>query len=174
MGKLAPLANDAPPSVIFESLAVSSSTHYAASRSSIGESETVQVKVTAFLNVLTLSCKLSNVFVALHTSAGYALIIFCLFAATVCVREEWTFLYCFMPLQTFASHVIRRGIVRHSCVQSPHWRRVTGWRPTDISTHLVGLCSYIKLYIALSLTLTKDYKIVTYLQNTCYLPTFMC
>jgi hypothetical protein len=40
MGKLAPLANDAPPSVIFENFAVSSSTHHAA-RSSIGESGNV-------------------------------------------------------------------------------------------------------------------------------------
>ena len=62
MGKLAPLANDAPPSVIFENLAVSSSTHHAAKRSSIGVSGTVQVTAAVFLNTLTLFCKVSSVF----------------------------------------------------------------------------------------------------------------
>lgn len=116
----------------------------------------------------TLFVKQAAWFVTLHTSAGYALIIFCLFThtvtvATVCVKEEWNFLYCFTPLQTFASHVTSRGILLHSCVQSPHWSRVTGW-PTDISTHLVGLCSYIKLYTTSSLMLTKD-------SQDCHLPT---
>jgi len=35
------------------------------------------------------------------------------------VREEWTFLYCFTPLQTVASHVTDRGILLHTCVESP-------------------------------------------------------
>lgn len=61
MGKLAPLANDAPPSVIFENLALSNSTHYAARRSSIGESGTVQVINGVFLITLTLFCKVSSV-----------------------------------------------------------------------------------------------------------------
>jgi hypothetical protein len=61
MGKLAPLANDAPPSVIFENSAVLSSTNYAARRSSIGESGTVEVTAAVFLNTLTFFCKVSSV-----------------------------------------------------------------------------------------------------------------
>ena len=61
MGKLAPLANDAPPSVIFENLAVSSGTNYAARRFSICESETMEVTAAVFLNTLTLFCNVSSV-----------------------------------------------------------------------------------------------------------------
>ena len=136
---------------------------YAARRSSTGESGTVQVTAAVFRNILTLFCTVSSVICDPAYFSGLSFKIFCLFThtvivATVSVREEWNFLYCFMPLQTFASHVISRGILLHSCVQAPHWRRVTGWWPNDISTHLVGLCSYIKLYTALSLMLTKDHK----------------
>ena len=61
MGKLAPLANDAPPSVIFETLAVGGSTHYAARRSSIGDSGSVQDTAAVFLNTLTLFCRVSSI-----------------------------------------------------------------------------------------------------------------
>jgi hypothetical protein len=66
----------------------------------------------------------------------------------VCVKEEWTFLYCFILLTNFRkprrSHVIARGIF------APRFGRVAtqndGWRcPTDILTRLVNLCSFIEI-----------------------------
>jgi hypothetical protein len=45
---------------------------------------------------------------------------------TVCVKEEWTFLYCFIPLQTSASHAIvtwsAGASLRHVWLDSPHWK----------------------------------------------------
>jgi hypothetical protein len=181
MGKLAPLANDAPPSVIFETLAVSSSTHYAA-RSSFGESGTVEVTVAVFLSTLTLFCKVSSVICdpAYFNELCLNNFLF-VYAYSNCSNSSregrLDFSILFYIVTNFRKSRDQPGHLCSTCAWSPHWRQVkmTRW-PTDISTHLVGLCSYsyIKVYTAYSLMLTKNYKTVTYLPKYMLFDHLMC
>jgi len=86
---------------------------------------------------------------------------------TVCVKEEWSFLFCFISLQSFTSHAwvtwLARASLLHIWVQSPHWKmskilvphqhfKSLGW---PVFIHQIVCCIFVEM-------LMKGYKIVTY------------
>jgi hypothetical protein len=121
-GQRCPTGQWCPTVSYFETLAIGSRTYYAARGSASGESGYLQVTVAVLFSA-TWHCFVKYVtwFLTLYISGSDYLVIFSLFMhtvilPTVCVKEEWIFLYCFTLLRSTNfrkprhSHVISRGM----------------------------------------------------------------